>query len=507
MLREKRILEAMANEQLRRERQRRGWSRSYIAEQIGVADPKTIGRWERGDAFPSAYFLPKLCTLFQMSAEDLGLWQRECVCEPVEIARLPLSADRSVHLPFVVETAFCDPALPPAHADGLVGRGRICAQLENSLSRKNGSAVVALNGLPGAGKTALAVELAHNREIQRRFQDGILWVSLGPDADVLEGLKRWGDLLEIEERWLAHPESIDDWSRAIHARIGARAMLLLIDDAWNCQDALAFKIGGPNCAYIITTRIPSVALYFSGSQVSTINPLDEEESLELLARFVPQLLAQEPGQMRELVRLAGGLPLALQLMGTHLQAQVYSGQPRRWRASLERLQQQPEARQHLTMPHAPLEPQMGLSADALISLQNEIALSYWRLAPSVRQALLALVDLPGCARDFTEEVALALPGVTLDALDSLLDMGLLVSSGQGRYTLHMTIGDFAVVQREQSSGRLALPPGVSVLRRLRERGAALSETVSRQSVLLEDVLPVLAVGADELLHFAPARLS
>jgi transcriptional regulator with XRE-family HTH domain len=61
---------------LQSERQRRGWSRAYIAEHIGVADVKTIGRWERGTSFPSTYFLQRLCELFALSAEDLGLWQR-----------------------------------------------------------------------------------------------------------------------------------------------------------------------------------------------------------------------------------------------------------------------------------------------------------------------------------------------------------------------------------------------------------------------------------------------
>lgn len=42
----------LTNDQLKRESQRRGWSREYVAEQIGIADPKTIGRWERGVAFP-----------------------------------------------------------------------------------------------------------------------------------------------------------------------------------------------------------------------------------------------------------------------------------------------------------------------------------------------------------------------------------------------------------------------------------------------------------------------
>src|SRR6266702_410240 len=65
------------NDTLKQERQRRGWSRGYVAEQIGIADPKTIGRWERGVAFPSSYFLQKLCSLFGMLAQDLGLFPGE----------------------------------------------------------------------------------------------------------------------------------------------------------------------------------------------------------------------------------------------------------------------------------------------------------------------------------------------------------------------------------------------------------------------------------------------
>lgn len=68
------VTKALPNEQLKRERQRRGWSREYVAEKIGVADPKTIGRWERGYSFPSAYFLQHLCDLFGMFAQDLGLY-------------------------------------------------------------------------------------------------------------------------------------------------------------------------------------------------------------------------------------------------------------------------------------------------------------------------------------------------------------------------------------------------------------------------------------------------
>jgi transcriptional regulator with XRE-family HTH domain len=465
----KRAIRLAPNEQLRWERQRRGWSRAYIAEQIGVADPKTIGRWERGDAFPSAYFLQKLCTLFQMPAEELGLCQQESQPLFAESPFLPLAQHRRLSLP---ESTFCDPALPPAQAEGLIGRDSLLRQLKaQMLAEEEGPALVALSGLPGVGKTALAVSLAHEGEVRHHFSDGVLWVSLGPDADILEELKRWGRLLGIEEHDILHPENTEDWTRAIHAHIGERAMLLIIDDAWTCQDALAFKIGGSHCAYLLTTRIPAVALYFAGAGTCVIPELDEAASLKLLARFVPTLVAQECARVGELIRLAGGLPLALQLIGTYLQAQVCSGQPRRWQAALEQLRQ-PEMRVQLTMPRAPLEPQAGLPADAPISLHALIEMSYRQLDPASQQALIALSRLPARPEGFSEEAALALDGVSLDALDRLLDVGLLASVAQGRYTLHQTIVDFA---RFQAKMALSMPQQVRVLRQLRKRSAPSAE--------------------------------
>jgi transcriptional regulator with XRE-family HTH domain len=142
------MIDMLPNEQLRNERQRRGWSRQYVAEQIGVADPKTIGRWERGVAFPSAYFLQRLCTLFGMLAQDLGL----------------LPAEHRHTLP----TAMV-PSEPPALS------------------------VSILRSWPEASKTTLAPSLTH----EQHFSDGILWASLGLGANVSDLLDKWGSLLAM----------------------------------------------------------------------------------------------------------------------------------------------------------------------------------------------------------------------------------------------------------------------------------------------------------------------
>src|SRR5579864_8114814 len=57
---------------LRQERERRGWSRNYVAEQVEV-DVITVGRWERGERMPHPHHRQKLCMLFEMNAQDLGL--------------------------------------------------------------------------------------------------------------------------------------------------------------------------------------------------------------------------------------------------------------------------------------------------------------------------------------------------------------------------------------------------------------------------------------------------
>src|SRR5947209_13949004 len=58
--------------QLQRERERRGWSRKYVAINIGVSE-YTIGQWERGAHTPYPVHIEKLCMFFDTSAETLGL--------------------------------------------------------------------------------------------------------------------------------------------------------------------------------------------------------------------------------------------------------------------------------------------------------------------------------------------------------------------------------------------------------------------------------------------------
>lgn len=59
-------------EQLRYERQIRGWSQEDVAKRINC-DTKAISRWEKGENLPQPYLRQALCQLFDKNAEELGL--------------------------------------------------------------------------------------------------------------------------------------------------------------------------------------------------------------------------------------------------------------------------------------------------------------------------------------------------------------------------------------------------------------------------------------------------
>lgn len=429
----------LSNERLRHERQRRGWSREYVAEQIGIADVKTIGRWERGVAFPRTYFLQKLCTLFGMLAQDLGLYE--------ESNRFPDGGPPPTYQEnhsYLSTHYLYDPTIPLPHIEhgGLIGRDALLNLLKRRICTDTSAALTNLFGLPGVGKTALAIELVHDLDIQRHFSDGILWVGLGPRPDIAEQLRRWGSLLGWTAAEMANVEDEMDWARLLRSTIGLRRMLLVIDDAWRSEDALAFKVGGSHCAYVMTTRIPSVALDTANTGATLVEELNEEDSLKLLARFVPEIVANEHCTAQTLVCSVGGLPLALTLMGKYLKSQSYSDQPRRQRAALERLSH-PEERLRLTITQAPLEQHTSLPAEMPLSLDAVIGVSAWQLDEAAQQTLLLLSVFPAKPYSFSEEAALAVSGTSEKTLDVLVDAGFLQSLGFGRYTLHRTITDFA----------------------------------------------------------------
>ena len=435
------------NQLLRRERELRGWSQARVAQEIGT-DPASISRWERGASFPYPYFREKLCALFAKDAAALGLMQES---DEEFSTRQGNEGRQDVPPPIATrEEQIYDPAIPLPAADAkmLIGREALLSQLKGRLCSGEPGALTVLHGLPGVGKTALAIALAHDAEVQAHFRDGILWAGVGPSPDRLGLLSRWGARLGITSPVSAKVNSFEDWVRTIHNAIGRRQMLLVIDDAWEIEDVLAFKLGGPQCAHLVTTRIPQVALHVAGEGVLEVPELSEQDSLSLLSRFVPGFVADDPEAALPLVNAVGGLPLALTLIGKYLRVQSATGQPRRLYAAMRQVYDTSH-RLHLSEPLTPVDAHPSLPRGTSLSLHSIIAVSEQYIDEDARQALRMLAIFPAKPNSFSEEAALAVCQVPVEVLDTLCDAGLVESRGPRRYTLHQTIADYARVHLMQ----------------------------------------------------------
>jgi tetratricopeptide (TPR) repeat protein len=300
------------------------------------------------------------------------------------------------------------------------------------------------------GKTALAIELAHDHEIRAHFHDGILWAALGPEPNMLGLLSRWGAMLGISSTEMASLSDSEAWAIALHRAIGSRSMLLVIDDTWRVEDALTLKVGGPNCAHLVTTRFPSIATAVATGGASSIQELSEDNSMSLLRMLAPKVVGREEQKAHDLVHAVGGLPLALTLMGNYLRMHEYSGQARRIDAALKRLSSA-EKRFQISEPRGPVERHSSLPAEAPLSLRSVFAVSEQQLDEQARAALYALSVFPPKPNSFSEDAALAITNCTVDVLDTLFDAGLLESSVSGRYTLHQTIADYARLHLEETT--------------------------------------------------------
>ncbi len=444
---------------LKREREQRGWSQSRIAKAIGTT-VRTVSRWEQGIAMPSPYHREQLCTLFGKSAEQLGLLSDTNESEIIQEEEAPLSTEiqSSSPSPLARESLLVDPAIPETLGstdNSLLGRANLLARVKQQLLKGDNLALTAINGLPGIGKTTLAIAVATDEQIQTRFRDGILWVGLGPHPNVQGQLARWGKLLGIAPKDVENINSRESWARALRAAIGNHHLLLVIDDAWSAEDALTFQVGGTHCAHLLTTRLPQVAFSFTQQEAIVVPELEDADGLALLDRFVPQLVLQDPQGARTLVQAVGGLPLALTLMGKYLAAQSFTGQPRRLQAALTQLHDT-QHRLHVSIPTALRERSPSLPADMPLSLHATIAISDQQLSPQAHATLCALSIFPPKPNTFSEEAALAVSQQQVEMLDALWDAGLLESSRPERYSLHQTIADYARLQLEDTTAQQRL---------------------------------------------------
>jgi tetratricopeptide (TPR) repeat protein/transcriptional regulator with XRE-family HTH domain len=420
-------------------------SQQELADKIGTTYVN-VSRWERGITRPNPYFRRKLCSFYQKSEEELDLTVvKSARSAPAGKAATASAAPSASQI--IVPQAIYDPAIPLQPAKPLVGREQDLKRIKEQLQVSRSDSLTALNGLPGVGKTALSVAIAHDDQVRTYFKDGILWASVGPQPNIPGVFSRWGNLLGISFTQMTNLGSNEAKAKAIRNAIGGRSLLIIIDDAWKLEEALAFRVGGANCAHIVTTRFPLIASHMASGNAILIRELDEKDSINLLNQLAPQVIYREQQKVHDLVKAVGGLPLALTLMGNYLRKQAYNGPARRITTALERLSKV-EGRLKLKEPHIPAESHPSIPIEQSLSIQSIIAVTDQQLDKETQNALYALSVFPPKPNTFSEEAAIAVAACAYDQLDALSDSGLLENNGE-RYQLHQVISDYALLQIEE----------------------------------------------------------
>ncbi|MFD1544272.1 ATP-binding protein [Nonomuraea guangzhouensis] len=313
----------------------------------------------------------------------------------------------------------------PAGVAAFVGRRRELMALADYHENASTMTVVAIDGMAGVGKTALAVHAAHR--LTSRFPDGQLFVNLHGHTEEMSPVDP-GDALARVLRTLGvvdeHiPEHIDDRAALYRSVLADRKILIVLDNAADEDQVRPLLPAGPGCGLIITSRRRLIAL--DGTRTLSLDVLPPREAVALFTRTAgKEQVADAPATVLvEIVERCGLLPLAIRIAAVQLQARAT------WSAGhlLNRLTDDRLA--ELTAgPH---------------SVTAALDLSYQRLSEEQRRVYRLLGSHVGT--EFGAAEAAAALGTTVTRarrlLERLLDVHLLRESAPCRYRFHDLVRD------------------------------------------------------------------
>jgi tetratricopeptide (TPR) repeat protein len=392
--------------------------------------------------------LVEVCTGGDQAA--VGQWRaRHALLVQVweELRRQDRSRPAAVAVPAGVRDS-----LPPDTA-AFAGRDRELALITAAVTRAAGVsgagggvvAIQAVEGMPGVGKTALAVHAAHL--LAGRFPDRRLFIDLHghtPGRDPVTAGEALAVLLAAtgeEPRGLPG----DDEERAAlwRDRMAGQRSLVVLDNAASSAQVGPLLPGSGSCLVLVTSRRRLADLPGAVTPV-LVEILPPDQAARMFTRLAPGAASWDPASVAELMELAGHLPLAISLL-----ARVHARHPAWQPGDLIA-----ETRARL----------LTLSAEHA-SVAAAFDVSWAHLEPGQQRFLACLGLHPGTTADAYAAAALA--GVPLEDATRLLDElhgeGLLSETGYRRYGMHDLIRRYAAgraaaampgAEREQAVARL-----------------------------------------------------
>jgi Leucine-rich repeat (LRR) protein len=217
------------------------------------------------------------------------------VQSPVHLAPIPFMAPP-------VRAGFLGRTREIEEIKGLLGVSPVGAAAPIGIAEQTRTVVIV--GLGGIGKTALARAVCHDDDVIDRFDDGIAWMTLGSDPDLLNAATA---VLAAFGEDVAGSMHIEEAERRIAAHVSNKRCLVVVDDVFDAAHLKLISSIGPQARAIVTTRTHHITAATAAATFA-LPPLSTAEARTWMERqgLSPDIAAQ-------LAQKLGNLPLALEL--------------------------------------------------------------------------------------------------------------------------------------------------------------------------------------------------
>ena len=333
-------------QQLRTFRKQRGWERKDLADELerialaGPADDRRdvdatlIGKWERAyqKRRPTRAYVIHLIELFRqhLDLSQAFAWASKAGYQLRETDLTTIFPTLSLHPPPVPNPSVTLHRLDPLPPHRLFGIEAALDKLLHALNHQDDPWLLAIDGIGGIGKTALANQLVRKILPTQRFYD-VVWISARKEEfvplhgirainrPVIEAAAFIDKVLEQLDPDLPLARSLQEKTIILTHWLKTNPCLVVID---NLETVTDYEVLMPT---LYRLARPTKFLLTSRQQVAEeiyrhhLGELSQTVTLEFLRYMGPQYdlpaLAQAPdNQLNGIYQVVGGNPLALKLV-------------------------------------------------------------------------------------------------------------------------------------------------------------------------------------------------
>ena len=285
--------------------------------------------------------------------------------------------------------------------------------------------IAAITGTAGVGKTALAVQWAH--QVRDHFPQGVLYINLrghDPDPPVPheQALDRMLRALGVPAEKI--PSGTEAKTDMYRSRLDGQRVLVVLDNAADVDQVRPLLPGSPGCAAVVTCRNRLSGLSVrDGAHSLGLRRLPEADAIALLRLIIGSAQVDgKPAVAAALARRCAYLPLALRIAAERTATHPYS--------TLS------DIADELTGEQNPLDALH--TDDEYTAMRSVFSWSYQALPAEVARVfrLLALHPGPDLSLNATAALVDVRPIQARRWLDVLISRNLLEETALNRFRLH-----------------------------------------------------------------------